>query len=339
MDGLPPYYAQQMLDIHNRYALSENARDLLRAHDDWKTGRITQDDLGRLVRLSPNMRQAIIDTIRKVNNTMKNKPGEQKWCIEIIQACTDMLTALGKCHLEFAMFEGGYPNLLTREETPTAIKAFPFMKLPPEVRENVYGWYLNVNTMGFVGAVTARKQTKCFCPAYTTPPYVNPSTINLALARTSTTVRDELLKFFYRRFSLHFTCGCEMSLRLQTNQLLRTTVRQVKLHWTGPKSDEGFRALARCPRLRGLDIIISKSTTAYLTPRETEMRKFFVSVRPARLPEALGMDELLLIRGIHRLIVSHTNSKLSVRRTEEERSSLLGLLESKLLTSGNDESS
>lgn len=95
--SLPTFYAQEMLDLHNKYNLSENARTLLRAHDQWRMGQISQEDLGRMVKMSPKMRQAIIDTITKVNNTMKKKPEEQKMCIEIIQACTDLLTALGKC--------------------------------------------------------------------------------------------------------------------------------------------------------------------------------------------------------------------------------------------------
>jgi len=94
--SLPTYYAQVMLNLHKKYGLSQNAKKLLQAHDDWKLGRIDQDELGRIVRMSPNLRKAIIDTITKVNNAMKKKPEESKICCEIIQACTEILNALGK---------------------------------------------------------------------------------------------------------------------------------------------------------------------------------------------------------------------------------------------------
>ena len=55
----PTYYAQEMLNLHKRYNLSENAKLLLRAHDDWKLGRIDQDELGRMVKMSPNMRMEV----------------------------------------------------------------------------------------------------------------------------------------------------------------------------------------------------------------------------------------------------------------------------------------
>ncbi|KAM7209257.1 hypothetical protein V8F20_000595 [Naviculisporaceae sp. PSN 640] len=310
MSGLPTYYAQQMLDLHNRYNLSENMRELLKAHDQWRMGHISQDQLCRKLKMSPKMRQACIETIAKVNNTMKKKPEEQKMCVEIIQACTDILTAL---------------------EKPNDVEGFPFMKLPLEVRENVYGQYLNARRLREIGAVTiSMKNTDCFCPKYIPAPYDTYRRIDLALARTSSIIRHEFLRYFYGHFSMNFTCSCELSQRLQINQVLRSSVRTVTIHWTGPKSDEAFRILAACRKLKNLTVIVSRSTTGRLTPRETEIRKFFTGLRAPRLPDALGMDELLQIRGIEQVIVSHVSTKQADRRGEDERAHLEGMLRSKL---------
>lgn len=93
---LPTFYAQRMLGLHKKYGLSDNAKRLLEAHDDWKLGRIDQDELGRICRMSPNMVQATIEMISKVTNVMKKKPEESKMCIEIIQAGTEIMAARGK---------------------------------------------------------------------------------------------------------------------------------------------------------------------------------------------------------------------------------------------------
>ncbi|KAM7193624.1 hypothetical protein V8F33_007717 [Rhypophila sp. PSN 637] len=314
MSSLPTYYAQQMLNLHTRFGLSENARSLLSAHDDWKLGRISQDELGRIIKTSANMRQAIIDTITKVNNIMKKKPEEQKMCLDIIQACADMLTAL---------------------EKPAEIKGFPLMNLPVEIRRMVYGWYVNAKIAKLAGAVThpriLPKTPGCYCPSFvaSTPSHQ----FDLALARTGKKVRDEFLEYFYQSFRFHFTCGCELTRRFETtgNDIMRQNLRNVKIHWSGIKSNEAFLLLARCHKLKSLEVVVSKCTSFYLTARETEMRRYFVAQKAPRLPDALGMDELLLIRGIESLTVSHSPLKTGARRSEDERASLEGLLRAKLM--------
>lgn len=92
----PTFYAQQMLNLHNKYGLSNNAKTLLRALDDYKFGRIDQKELGRIVRLSNNMRKAITDTIKKCAQIMGTKPAEVKHCVEIIQSCTEILAVAGE---------------------------------------------------------------------------------------------------------------------------------------------------------------------------------------------------------------------------------------------------
>ena len=98
MDSLPSFYAQQLLNFPARYSLSTNAVNLLRAHDEWKTGRIETCELGRIVRMSPNMRKAITETITRCAELIgrsKNTDDDSN-LVKIITACTEMLTAAGK---------------------------------------------------------------------------------------------------------------------------------------------------------------------------------------------------------------------------------------------------
>jgi len=60
------FYVQRLKCLHTRYKLSDNAIRLLKALDDHHTGAAQDDALGRLVRLSPNMRKAATETIAKV---------------------------------------------------------------------------------------------------------------------------------------------------------------------------------------------------------------------------------------------------------------------------------
>jgi hypothetical protein len=85
-----------MLNIHTKYGLSSNAKTLLKALDDHNFGRIDRTELGRIVRLSSNMRKAITATIKKCAEIMGTKPGEVKYCVEIIQSCTEILAIAGK---------------------------------------------------------------------------------------------------------------------------------------------------------------------------------------------------------------------------------------------------
>ncbi|KAK3368096.1 hypothetical protein B0H63DRAFT_564856 [Podospora didyma] len=313
------FYGQQMLMLHRKYALSANAKKLLEAHDDWKHGRIDQDELGRLVRLSGNMRKAVTDTIAKCASVMRKKPAELKNCVDIIQACTEILSAADK---------------------PPSMDGFPLLKLPAEIRRNVYHQYTSKFLGGYrnagAGFVPFPKKSSCACAGYAPPAFLQPRLINMALAATCQRVRNELLEYFYRKYQFHFSCGCELLQHLKTNVFLRKMLTSVKVHWTGPKSDKGFDLLAKCPKLKEFEIIISKSTTGNLTKRETQMREFFTSQKPPRLIDALGMDELILIRGVDTITVTHLQARQGARRSDEERANLGALLRDKLTRARED---
>ncbi|EFX00472.1 hypothetical protein CMQ_7474 [Grosmannia clavigera kw1407] len=151
-----------------------------------------------------------------------------------------------------------------------------------------------------------------------------------ALARTCKTIRNEFLEFVYSEEFFSFGCTCDMYSHLYTNKLLQASIRSVKVHWCGPKADLAFSLLASCPKLRQIHIVISKATTTALTQRQTEMLQYFPTQRSTRICDALGIDELLKLRGMTNVYVSHILAKQGARRTDEERAGLLLLLLDKL---------
>ncbi|UKZ77209.1 hypothetical protein TrVFT333_004928 [Trichoderma virens FT-333] len=77
--------------VPTRYSLSKNIQDLLIALDDFHNGSIDAVEIGRLVRLSPNRRAAIANTITKCANILKSQPMEVATCVDVIEMCTELL--------------------------------------------------------------------------------------------------------------------------------------------------------------------------------------------------------------------------------------------------------
>lgn len=90
------WYTLQLKAIPERYGLSENVQTLLKTLDWVRAGSIDPVELGRLVRLSPQRRAAIADTITKCANMIKKKPKELKTCVDIIEMCTEVLEIAGE---------------------------------------------------------------------------------------------------------------------------------------------------------------------------------------------------------------------------------------------------
>jgi len=85
--------------------------------------------------------------------------------------------------------------------------------------------------------------------------------------------------------------------------------------------------LMQCANLTSLFLRVSKMTTYHVTEREEKMRKFFGMLRKQnRLCDALGMDELLQLRGISNIEVKNAPVRYTSKRTEEEVWSLAKLL-------------
>lgn len=54
-----------MLRLFERYELPDNMRTMLKALDEFKTSKLDEASLGRMIRLSPNNRAALVSTMVK----------------------------------------------------------------------------------------------------------------------------------------------------------------------------------------------------------------------------------------------------------------------------------
>lgn len=90
------WYTLQLKAVPTRYGLTKNAQTLLQALDWYHDGSIDSAELGRLVRLSPQRRTAIANTITKCAEMIKKQPAELKTCVDIIEMCTEILEIAGE---------------------------------------------------------------------------------------------------------------------------------------------------------------------------------------------------------------------------------------------------
>jgi hypothetical protein len=124
-----------------------------------------------------------------------------------------------------------------------------------------------------------------------------------------------------------------MGWHLANNVLLQSSLSRVMFHWTGEFADAAISHLHKMKQLDNLIVVVSKLTSKRLTKREEDIRRFFHIKRPSQaiLPESLGWDELIAIRGMKSVMVVHSNKRKADRRTDDERSSLEAMLRSRLL--------
>ncbi|RFU81437.1 hypothetical protein TARUN_749 [Trichoderma arundinaceum] len=90
------FFILRLKTVPAKYGLSKNIQDLLQALDHYHSGAIDAVELGRLVRLSPNRRAAIANTITKCAGIIKKQPEEIATCVEVIEMCTELLEIAGK---------------------------------------------------------------------------------------------------------------------------------------------------------------------------------------------------------------------------------------------------
>lgn len=90
------YFEFRLHNLMSRYHISPNAETMLKAHENWKTGKIDEAELGRLIRLSPENRAAVIQTMVKLAGIMEKKPEESKHCLTMIEICGEVVGIAGK---------------------------------------------------------------------------------------------------------------------------------------------------------------------------------------------------------------------------------------------------
>ncbi|KAJ8110338.1 hypothetical protein ONZ43_g5894 [Nemania bipapillata] len=281
------FYEQRMLRLFERYELPNNARVMFKALEEFETSIIDEAALGRLVRLSPTNRSALVSTMVKCANIMKEKPKESKYCLTIITSCGKMLEIANK---------------------PTQNVGFPgFGKLPPEIRHRIYDMYLG-NGAGAPVIIPNPKKDNCSCAPHEPPAHEKFVNVDMALAFTSKRISAECLGSFYSK-------------------------RRVMFHWCGARADIGISQLKGMEQLEVMTVVVSRATSRLLTHREQEIREFFGAKRNSynTLPESLGWDELISLRGLKIVTVEHINKRKADRRTDEDRKSLENMLNRYLL--------
>jgi hypothetical protein len=96
-ETMSTFYEFRMLNLPARFGISNNGAKMLKAFEDFKTSRIDEAELGRLIRLSPNNRTALVDTLQRCIDVMSQTPEETKHCTAIMRQCTDMIGIAGRC--------------------------------------------------------------------------------------------------------------------------------------------------------------------------------------------------------------------------------------------------
>ncbi|KAI1312199.1 hypothetical protein F5Y03DRAFT_391166 [Xylaria venustula] len=306
---MPSFYELKMLRVFEQYELSDNARVMFKALEDFQTARLDEDGLGRLIRLSPNNRAALVNTMVKCASIMKDKPKESKYCLDIITSCGNML--------EIA-------------DRPAQGVGFPgFLRLPLEIRHRIYSFYLASSYRGPV-IVPCFRKGNCHCVGHVRDTSTRYIPVQLELGFTSKQISQELLSSFYRRRMLYFACPCQMNHHLTNNALLKSTLKKVMFHWCG---DQGIRLLQEMRQLDAMTVVLSKMTGNNLTQREKEIRQYFGTKRSSssNLAETLGWDELISIRGLKHVEVEHIDKQKADRRPEADRKCLENMLVAYLL--------
>lgn len=116
---------------------------------------------------------------------------------------------------------------------------------------------------------------------------------------------------------------------LKFNKSMSRHLRHIKVHWTGNQSELAFKLLLEVPDLKGLIIVISKSTTDTISREEKLVEKYLPHRYPTRISEALGFEQLeKLVEecNLERVAVKHVDKGQAHRRTEQERVGLERLL-------------
>lgn len=301
------YYEQKTKNVHSRIGISKPARLLLKAADDLQTGALEESELRRMIRLSPAYRNLISQTITDIANFILDNPEETRTGAILIQLLTKILQVAD------AITE---PML-------------PFMKFPREVRDLIYYYYLHCRYGQHKIMYPGTKKHSCSCSHANQPRSLRDMWLHnqMALSEVSKAIREDFMALFYRQHRFYFNCTCEMEYFIQNNEALKRNVASIKIHWCGLRADKAFQLLQTCPNLRHMVVVPSAATTRHLVPRQQLFNRFFAHTSRPRLTDALGMDELLCLRGLLSVGVQHVPGRQGQKRTNEELANLNEILQ------------
>ncbi|TLD30792.1 hypothetical protein PspLS_02362 [Pyricularia sp. CBS 133598] len=195
-----------------------------------------------------------------------------------------------------------------------------FMKFPREVRDLIYFYYLHCRCGQNKIMYPGTKKHTCPCSHANQPRSLRDMQVCKA-------IREDFMAIFYREHKFYFNCTCEMDYFIKNNKDLQRNIVSIKIHWCGPRADEAFQALKTCPNLRQMVVVPSAATTRSLVPRKQVFNRFFAHNSRPRLTDALGMDELITLRGINTVSVQHVPGRQGQKRTNEELANLNEILQ------------
>ncbi|KAL3964346.1 hypothetical protein ACCO45_001350 [Purpureocillium lilacinum] len=212
------------------------------------------------------------------------------------------------------------------------------IKLPVEIRDKILDLMIS-NVFRTTGIIPAEKSS-CECPTFDRH-NISFQTKQMKALPTllGASLNHEFCRIFFRKHTFRFRCSCELLAHLQRNKMFFAHVRHIIVHWCGDDCAKAFKMLAKCPRLETLNLSISKSTYSFVSPRAQLMRGFFsASYRTVRASDLLGLDELLEVRGLKDVQVSHTPNRANAPMSiEMDRSGLSRLLSGSLTLPRDDD--
>ncbi|KJK77697.1 hypothetical protein H634G_07436 [Metarhizium anisopliae BRIP 53293] len=191
-------------------------------------------------------------------------------------------------------------EILEIADRQSSTEGFPFMKMPIEIRARTLDLIID-NTFRTPVVVPAGKPSPCRCPRFDRDNVFQTSQMKALPTLLGAALGEEFYRIFF------------------------------PVHWCGPESANTFKLLPQLLKLESLTLNISKSTLVHLNERASLMRTHFpLAYRNIRMSDILGLDELLLVRGLQDVHVFNVQPKSNSHGVEMDRVCLWDLLTSQL---------
>ncbi|KAH6681839.1 hypothetical protein B0J14DRAFT_224322 [Halenospora varia] len=299
------FFVEKLYNVPQRLGLSPRAQRLLLALDEVNDCMIEEVDLGRRLRLTSNLDEILQHLTTQSCNYMTAHPEEQQICVSILSKVAELLRI--------------------KDIKPSNPNAFPFLKLPSEIRNKIYTLCLPPTNRTLVRhdfANTKHANPSASCPSGKCPAADGQCgyTVDISLVLTCSRIRDEALPQLYKSRQLSFSCTCVLLRTIRNNAFVRENIRDLRFHWRGEESDAAINQLRRCGELKNLTVRISKMTLYHMSKRAEKMDRYFHEHRTTkvRLSEARGLDELLMLRGLETVSVKMAPAKVAQKMSEDE---------------------
>ncbi|KAI1144018.1 hypothetical protein F5Y05DRAFT_418191 [Hypoxylon sp. FL0543] len=308
------FYEFRLLNLQERFQIDPINWGLLKAHEDYRAGRITLHEMANQAR---SHRFSLLDFTARLAVTAGK-----------------ITRAGGDTAKHHAAVMG-----VVNEIIAIAMEILPEPKridaLPVEVRWRIYHHYVNIPPELPLVPRGSRAEgyLECECDnpgaldrwAISARHWGKKLDIRLALA--SKFMRDDFLGYLYNRHLFYFPCVCNMAYHISTNAILASSLAHVKFHWAGVAAEEGLRDLGRLKTVKHLTVVISTRTTDYTTEHEQMLARYFGRRHHRKdIQDAVGIWKLIALRGIDAVEVEHIARWRDTQRQSSDRKALDQLL-------------